>query len=258
MELTWWGTAGFKIKTAGSTVLLDPYLSRNSEAKPEQYLNPEDIRECDFVFISHGHFDHIYDLPAILKSNKARVYCSREVKDQLIEADIKSDRLYEVTADGFEVEFNGNLAEGFYSQHVSFDRKLIFKTIWQAKFGILKHLHLFKQFPAGQILSWRLTIDDQIIHFFGSAGSPAAEMEKLASRRTDVLLVPLQGHTDICSIALEYVHVMRPQIVIPHLFDNFYPPISSMVDIEPFIKGVKRECPDTEVRVMSINETLVL
>jgi len=72
------------------------------------------------------------------------------------------------------------------------------------------------------------------------------------------LLVPLQGHTDICNIALEYVQVMRPGMVVPHHHDHFFPPISMTVDIQPFIDGVKRECPTTEVRVMDINETIVL
>jgi L-ascorbate metabolism protein UlaG (beta-lactamase superfamily) len=108
------------------------------------------------------------------------------------------------------------------------------------------------------VLSWRLNLEGKIVHHFGSGGSPAEEMEKLASKHTDILLVPLQGHTDICNIALEYVHVTQPRVVIPHHHDNFFPPISSAVDIEPFIAGVKRECPGTEVKVLELNETVIL
>ncbi len=65
MELTWLGTAGFRIKTGSTTILIDPYLSRNEMARPEQPLNPPDIDDGNLIFVSHGHFDHIMDIPEI-------------------------------------------------------------------------------------------------------------------------------------------------------------------------------------------------
>jgi hypothetical protein len=47
-------------------------------------------------------------------------------------------------------------------------------------------------------------------------------------------------------------------MVIPHHQDDFYPPISTNVDIRPFIEAVKQKCPVTEVRVMDFNETITL
>ncbi len=47
-------------------------------------------------------------------------------------------------------------------------------------------------------------------------------------------------------------------MVIPHHQDDFFPPISTYVDIRPFIKGVKRTCPDTTIRIMQINETITI
>ncbi len=40
--------------------------------------------------------------------------------------------------------------------------------------------------------------------------------------------------------------------------DDFFPPISTYVDIRPFINGVKRTCPDTAIRIMQINETITI
>ncbi len=47
-------------------------------------------------------------------------------------------------------------------------------------------------------------------------------------------------------------------MVIPHHQDDFFPPISTYVDIRPFIKGVKRIRPDTTIRIMQINETMTI
>ncbi len=59
MELTWYGTAGFRIKTGGHTILIDPYLSRNEKAQPEQPLKPHDFHDGDLIFISH-HQDNFF------------------------------------------------------------------------------------------------------------------------------------------------------------------------------------------------------
>jgi L-ascorbate metabolism protein UlaG (beta-lactamase superfamily) len=96
------------------------------------------------------------------------------------------------------------------------------------------------------------------MHHFGSAGSPPEELQRLARVPSDLLLVPLQGHTHICDRALEYVRVLKPRLVIPHHQDDFYPPISTYVDITPFVAQVKKHSPDTEVRVMDFNEVIML
>jgi L-ascorbate metabolism protein UlaG (beta-lactamase superfamily) len=83
-------------------------------------------------------------------------------------------------------------------------------------------------------------------------------LERLSQQKIDVLLVPLQGHTRICEIALKYVQALKPRLVIPHHQDDFFPPISTYVDILPFIRGVKRKCPNTEIRILQINETMTI
>jgi len=83
-------------------------------------------------------------------------------------------------------------------------------------------------------------------------------LKRLAQKPTDLLLIPLQGNTHICDIALEYVRILKPRLVIPHHQDDFYPPVSSSVDIRPFVMNVVESCPGTEVRVMAMNEMIRL
>ncbi|MFH2129608.1 MAG: MBL fold metallo-hydrolase [bacterium] len=258
MEITWWGTAGFRIKTGRTVFLIDPYLSRNPAAEPVQYLRPEKIREGEQIFLSHGHFDHIQDVPVIAGNSDAIVYCSRLAADTLIGKGLKRKQIRVVDTDGFSVDFDDYHAQAFFSQHVKFDRWLVLKTLARINVRLLHYLPMLRDYPQGQVLSWRFVIEDKILHFFGSGGSPADELERLACKETDILLIPLQGHTNICEIALEYVQVMQPKIVIPHHQDNFYPPISTTVDIDPLIDGIRRECPRTDIRVMGINESIIV
>ena len=59
MELTWWGTAGFQVKTGDHLFLIDPYLTRNAASRPRQTLTPSNVTAADQIFVSHGHNDLI-------------------------------------------------------------------------------------------------------------------------------------------------------------------------------------------------------
>lgn len=165
---------------------------------------------------------------------------------------------FRIKTDGEEFKFDGLTAQSFFSRHVKFDRWLLIKTLARINFRISRYLPLLREYPEGQVLSWRFKIEDKVIHHFGSAGSTSEALDRLGGQLTDILLVPLQGHTHIVKIALEYVRAFLPKVVIPHHQDNFYPPISTMVNLQPFVEGVKKIAPDTEVRILEVNQTAAL
>jgi L-ascorbate metabolism protein UlaG (beta-lactamase superfamily) len=135
------------------------------------------------------------------------------------------------------------------------------RTLWRmgpAGYRRVTKAGITSNYPVGQVINWRFSINGYILHHFGSAGSPPEELERLAAHPLDLLLVPLQGHTHICDIAFEYVRVLKPRMVIPHHQDDFYPPVSTAVDVAPFVKKVRDNCPGTEVKVMAMNEIITL
>jgi L-ascorbate metabolism protein UlaG (beta-lactamase superfamily) len=256
MELTWFGTAGFKVKTDTCTILIDPYLSRNDKALPKQPLKPPDIQEGNFILISHGHFDHIYDVPAVAANTGAKVYCGKGIAETLIRNGMEKAHIHEVNSDGENFKLNGIQAQAFFSRHVKFDRWLIFKTLARINFRLPRYLPLLRDYPEGQVLSWRLDVEGKAIHHFGSAGSTSDELAKLSSQLTDILLVPLQGHSAITQIAHKYVEALQPKVVIPHHQDSFFPPISIMVDPQPLADMVKQTNAEAEIKILEINETV--
>jgi L-ascorbate metabolism protein UlaG (beta-lactamase superfamily) len=259
MEIQWLGTAGFRIKFQDQVILVDPYLSRNPDARPIQPLCPKDMA-ASHIFISHGHFDHLMDVPAIASRTNAMVYCSREAAVSLKKTGLNKDQILEISRDNWEGRFDSFHARAFFSHHVKFDKKLLFSTLWKINFKIPKYLPLFREFPCGQVLSWQFSLGGKRLHFFGSAGSPLDELERLkrGSDPIDILLVPLQGHSDICEIAARYVKIFNPKLVIPHHQDDFFPPISRQVDITPFVKQIKKESPATRVKILKFNESFYI
>lgn len=49
------GATTFRLKVKGLTIFLDTWLERPSNITT--FLKVEDVEECDYIFISHAHFD---------------------------------------------------------------------------------------------------------------------------------------------------------------------------------------------------------
>lgn len=70
MEVTFYGHACFSVNIEGKKILFDPFIT------PNELANDIDINtiEADYIFISHGHEDHVADVEKIAKKNKC-YYC---------------------------------------------------------------------------------------------------------------------------------------------------------------------------------------
>ncbi len=258
MKIQWLGTAGFRIESGESIFLLDPYLTRNKEAVPCQDLIPEDFAGASHIFISHGHFDHIKDVPGIARITGAKVYCCPVAAKTLVAMGLDFGQIQIVRGNGWKTKAAGIQAKAFYSSHVRFDVRLLLTTLARVNIRFIGILPLFYDFPCGQVLSWQFLVEGQTIQFFGSAGSSVQELEEIGRRSIDILLLPLQGHSRICEIAARYVQQLSPKLVIPHHWDDFSPPISKTVDISSFLHWVEHACPKTRVEVLGLNQNLFL
>ncbi len=79
MKFTYYGHSCFLVESDGKKILFDPFITANELAK---HIDPEKI-ECDYIAISHGHFDHIADAVTIATRTNATVICAFEIYEWL-------------------------------------------------------------------------------------------------------------------------------------------------------------------------------
>ncbi len=79
MELTYYGQSCISVVINGKKILFDPFITPNELAK---HIKIEEI-EADYIFVSHGHMDHIADCVSIAKRTNALVVSSFEVVEWL-------------------------------------------------------------------------------------------------------------------------------------------------------------------------------
>lgn len=74
LTYTYYGHSCFLLDDGKYKVLTDPFLTEN----PLATAKPEDI-QCDFILVSHGHFDHLGQAEEIAKRTGAQVLAIPEI-----------------------------------------------------------------------------------------------------------------------------------------------------------------------------------
>lgn len=248
----WLGTAGFRIWYAGKVILIDPYLTRNDGARPIQALRPDDFGDTDFIFISHGHVDHAIDVPAIVEVSAAQVFCSGVAAETLVKHGVPESRIT-VLAGEVNIEPAGFGVRVLPTHHIVFDIRLVLKTLIRARGEIMKTARGARGWPAGPVLVYSFQFGRVSVTHLGSLGLDPMDVRDGGFPATDILLVPVQGHTDIRRRAAVFASVVGPGAVVPQHFDDFAPPLSQQVDLELFRELVKEWLPGSAYYEPRIN-----
>ncbi len=89
IQVTYLGTNGYLFVCGGTTILVDPYFSRvplghvalNLPIKPDQNRITRGLshlpRKIDCILVTHGHLDHLLDVPEIARRTGATVIASQ-------------------------------------------------------------------------------------------------------------------------------------------------------------------------------------
>lgn len=249
MRLRWLGTAGFDITSSQDRILIDPYLSRNLKAFPFQPLKPRQFESVDAIFLTHGHFDHALDVPEIARLSGAKVYASRETCKRLQGSGVEPSQL-EPLSDNACFEVGAFKVKAIPSEHVDFDLTLVVKTLLRSLPHLPSVLKLGSHYPVGEVFAFLIEVEGKRLLHMGSA---YMSRELLDEGAIDLFLVPVQGRSDITRLAAQIVAELRPRYVIPHHHDDFYPPLSQTIDLQPFIAELEILAPRVRVIVPSIN-----
>ena len=75
MEITYLGHGCVEIKTAGHSLLVDPFITPNPLAA---HIDINQLQP-DYILLTHGHEDHVADAEAIAKKSNAKIIANFEI-----------------------------------------------------------------------------------------------------------------------------------------------------------------------------------
>ncbi|MBD3229342.1 MAG: MBL fold metallo-hydrolase [Candidatus Lokiarchaeota archaeon] len=263
MKIRWLGTAALEIKTGSSIILIDPWLSRFKKAyPPAPNVNRDMIEKADYIFISHGHFDHFEDTPYLVEKTGAQVFVSeRAAKFAIEQKNLKEEKVTSLLGDE-KLEFEDFNVQVINGKHIDFDFKTIISKIfnpytYSGAYRILKRGQL--KWPKGDVLGYLfdLFVEEKPIKFmlFGSLGWRDDLFEGKESE-TDILAMPIAGRREAWKNALKYIDLFNPEIVIPTHWDDAFPPFSDyyMNQIDKLEEKLKNKQKQIDIIKLEINK----
>ncbi len=236
---------------SSGTAVSETAVSSETAAEPEETFFPykNKFLSASHIFITHGHLDHIYHIPALYTTkDDANIYCTKTPAKTLTKNGLPAEKIIEI-APGFTKDVAGFSVQAFAGKHCKFDAGLIFgllksKRFWRNFKRAAWLLGLDKKFPeAGEILFYE--IREMMNENAGSSpkrlqilGSMNLRFDEAYPTGADALILPLQGRSDQDTYALKIVERLRPKRIFIDHYDDAFPPLTDNVDVSGFIKNV--------------------
>ena len=216
--IRWINTAGFElVMSNGKHILLDPFLSGNVDGVLCHPMELEEIKQCDYLLLSHIHIDHAADVARIQeKFPDVVIFVGDLSADPLCEwLNINCARICRVRS-GEVYEFDDLLVEVFAGRHTESPR------------GYYRGAKKFRNQDGSVSLSdwfgnlelnnYRLTLCDGTRIMVWAGMTSQDQKNRLRGVRSDIALMHVSPKQDFDQFA-RLVEAMGIRIVIPHHYD---------------------------------------
>lgn len=258
IEITWYGTASLSVKTEASKVLIDPFLTLWGS---ENHSSMADFAGYDNILLTHGHVDHIYSIPKLMKKNEeAAVFCTETPAEVLEKKGVPGERVMLIKP-GNRMKFGDIQVRVLKGKHIQFDKELRLHTLVNLRMIryvynvplLMVQNHICRE--EGETVAYLLEAHGKTILVLGSLG---LSQEEAYPQEPDILVLPYQGATDLVSPALELIDRIKPKAVILDHFDNAFPPVSSTVDTRRLKRALSKRYPALPVVKPKAGKSVIL
>jgi L-ascorbate metabolism protein UlaG (beta-lactamase superfamily) len=208
-EMLWLGQACWKITTPGGKVIVvDPWVTSNPKT-PAKYKDLDALGKVDLILVTHAHFDHFADAPALSKKNHAPVWGPAGLDSTIVALGILPLELAPRFGKGGTIAPWGPTGVKITAVHAEHSSELVWKNPATGK----DEVHVGGE-PVGYIIE--LENGFKIYHMGDTA--LFGDMKMIGERyKPDIVLIPIGGHFVMNPVDAAYAtrEWLKPKYAVP-------------------------------------------
>jgi L-ascorbate metabolism protein UlaG (beta-lactamase superfamily) len=237
VRVTYLGTNGYQFEFKGHALLVDPYFTRvdllsvalGSRIQPNAARINDGLRhlatKADAIVVTHGHFDHLLDVPAVMAKTRARLIASASSVTLAKRAGASSGDAVkpgDVRRIGpWKIRVLAATHDRLFGK-VPFDRP---PSQALAKVGPPQRA---ADWICGEPLAFLIEVNGQRI-YIDSGGTPA---QLPPNERVDIAILGMALPDSRARLAAALAR-LRPRYVLPSHQDDFFRPLSAGFQFGP-------------------------
>jgi L-ascorbate metabolism protein UlaG (beta-lactamase superfamily) len=206
-EVVWLGQAAFKITSPGGKIIvIDPWLKLNPLTPPE-YKKLEVFGKIDVLLLTHGHFDHIADAPALAQMYDVPLRAPGDLAQSAMTLGMLPARLLPRMNKGGSVQpVPGIKITAVRAEHSSI-------LVWRNPATDKDETH-----PGGEPIGWIIELENGFRIYHAGDTALFGDMKLIGERyRPDLALLPIGGNFTMDPVDAAYAvnEMLKPKAVIP-------------------------------------------
>lgn len=233
LELTWLGTAGFRLAYQGHVVLIDPYVTRlplgrflrRAVTPPDPGAIARWAPRADAILVGHTHFDHALDAPAIARATGCRVYGSRSLVQLMAVSGVGElaalvEPYHTYSIGPFEIQFTPSL-------HAKLGLGL---TVPMGGELTCEHVDGLtpQRYRCGQV--WGIHVAVAGVTFYHQGSADLVD-EAIVHRGVDYFLCGIAGRRFTPRYVERILRRLDPRVVVPSHYDDFFRPLDAPIEM---------------------------
>jgi len=228
-EVVWLGQSAFKITSPGGKVIVtDPWLRLNPMT-PAPYKQLEKFGKIDVLLVTHAHFDHFADAPALALMYDTPIRAPGGLNQSAMTLGVLPAKLLPRINKGGTIEAApGIKITAVRAEHSS-------ELVWRNPATEKDETHV-----GGEAIGWIIELENGFRIYHAGDTAVFGDMRWIGERyKPDLALVPIGGHftMDPVDAAWAVTELIKPRHVIPMHYGT-----------NPLAKGTAKEFSDAMVK----------
>lgn len=252
--LTYLGVAGWSLNLGAQTILFDPYVTRAPVFDDDMVLVPNGAAIARFIpahaqviVVSHSHYDHVLDVPAIAHRTGAVVFGTSSTAELARAASVPEKQIA-VASGGEELVFDDFRVRAVRALH---------SDIGMGNLAVAPHPQLplkARDYREGNTLQYLVRFQGHSLYFVGTANFIEDQLKGVTA---DIAIVATGMRHKVPDYTCRLLRALGfPKLVLANHFDAFQEPLrpgqmqlraDTQADLDAFEKEVHTCAPNTRV-----------